>query len=231
MISSILLAAGSSRRLGTPKQLLELEGKPVLQHVVDALGDSQVEEIVVVLGHEAERIRASIELPSNCLTVVNENHAEGQSTSLRLGLETVDRSADAVVIVLGDQPRLQPEMVDTVVGAFRERGAPFVRATFAGRQGHPLLAARSQWDALRNITGDKGARLLLRGSSVVVEEIEMDGTLLDLDTWDDYEILKDQQKTSGVGGVPMQDAAPGHDEAHAHEDSEHTKGAGQRLGR
>lgn len=190
MISAILLAAGSSRRLGTPKQLLELDGKPVLQHVVDALSNSQVDEIIVVLGHQAARIGSAIELPHNGRTVENPNHGDGQSTSLRAGLEAVGPGADAVVVVLGDQPRLRPEMVDLVIKAFWERRAPFVRATFAGEQGHPLLAARSQWDALSAIDGDKGARDLLRNIRSMVEEVEMGIPLRDLDTWDDYERLK-----------------------------------------
>lgn len=197
VISSILLAAGSSRRLGTPKQLLELEGKPVLQHVVDALTVSHVDEIILVLGHEAARIEPSIELPPHGRTVENPNHAEGQSTSLVIGLRAVRPDAEAVVLVLGDQPRLRPEMVDRVVAAFRERGSPFVRATFGGRPGHPLLAARSQWNELSKITGDRGARDLLRRSDTLIEEVEMGSPLRDLDTWDDYEILKDESAYDG----------------------------------
>ena len=191
MISGVVLAAGSSRRLGRPKQLLELEGRPVLQHVLDALGASLVDEVIVVLGHEAEKIAAAIQLPANGRTVVNAQHTRGQSTSLHAGLKAANEESEAAVIVLGDQPRLQPRTIDQVIEAFRGSRAPYVRAAYEGRPGHPLLAARSEWDALSAITGDKGARELITQGSAAVQEVESGGTpLQDLDTWEHYESLK-----------------------------------------
>src|SRR5918997_5983315 len=104
MISAVVLAAGASTRLGRPKQLLELDGKPLLQHVVDALDGAGLDEVVVVLGHEAERIRAAVVLPARGRVVVNRAHRSGQASSLRAGLDAVDAASEAAVVVLGDQP-------------------------------------------------------------------------------------------------------------------------------
>lgn len=192
MISAVVLAAGASSRLGSPKQLLELEGKPVLQHVIDAVGSSHADEVIVVLGHDAGRITSALKIPRNGRTIVNEKHSAGQSTSVLAGLDAAHPDTEAAVVVLGDQPRLQPRMVNRVIEAFLSRRAPFVRAAFSGSPGHPLLIARSEWATLSTISGDKGAREVI-AKSTFVEDVELGGDpLQDIDTWKDYESLKDR---------------------------------------
>ena len=190
MITGIVLAAGTSSRLGRPKQLLELHGKPLLQHVVDTATAAPLDEIVVVLGYEADAVREVIAFPERARVVVNADFALGQSTSLRAGIDAAGASSDAVVIVLGDQPGVSAELIALVVQTWLETGAPIVRATFRGAPGHPVLFARSEWGALRDVGGDRGARDLLAGVPERVRDVEM-GTdpPPDVDTWEQYERL------------------------------------------
>jgi molybdenum cofactor cytidylyltransferase len=192
VISGVVLAAGTSSRLGRPKQLLELEGRPLLQHVVDAAAASGLDEVVVVLGHESERIASALTLPPRTRVVVNRDYEDGQSTSLRAGLSSVDARADAAAILLGDQPRLTPAAIRKAVDAFRASEAPIMRALWRGTPGHPVVLARSEWESIRKLSGDRGARDLV-AASASVDVIEMsEPPVEDVDTWEQYESLRDQ---------------------------------------
>src|SRR3954451_14628645 len=103
MISIVILAAGTSSRLGQPKQLLDLGGEPLLRHTLRNALASRAGEVVLVLGHQAETIRAAVGEHGQ-RTVINPDFADGQSTSLRAGLEAVSDDSDAAIVMLGDQP-------------------------------------------------------------------------------------------------------------------------------
>ena len=188
MISGVVLAAGASTRLGRPKQLLELDGKPLLQHVIDASIEARLDEILVVLGHEAERIRDALQLSSKVKVVVNREYRRGQSTSLSVGLAAADGRAEAAVLLLGDQPRLNAAHIERAVAAWRGSDAAVVRAVFGDVPGHPVVAAREAWPLLTAARGDEGARSILKGGSVNVVGVPL-GTepLVDVDTWADYQ--------------------------------------------
>jgi molybdenum cofactor cytidylyltransferase len=193
VISGVVLAAGTSSRLGRPKQLLELEGRPLLQHVVDAAAASGLDEVVVVLGYEAERIALALELPAGARVVVNDDYESGQSTSLRAGLSSVDSRADAAAILLGDQPGLTSAAIRKVLDTFRESDAPILRALWQGTPGHPVVLARSEWEWIRGLEGDKGARDFV-AASTRAEVIEMDEPpVADVDTWEQYERLREDE--------------------------------------
>ena len=189
MIAGVVLAAGTSARLGRPKQLLELEGKPVLQHVVDTVRSAGLEEVVVVLGHAAAEIETRLVLPPGTRTVINAEYARGQSTSLRAGLRALGPAVDAAVIVLGDQPRVPPDLVRRVVEEWRASGAPVLRPLFRGAPGHPVVAARAAWDAFMGAAGDAGARDVMAAVDVVEVEMGLDPPA-DIDTWDDWHSLR-----------------------------------------
>jgi molybdenum cofactor cytidylyltransferase len=192
VISGVVLAAGTSSRLGRPKQLLELEGRPLLQHVVDAAAASGLAEVVVVLGHESDRIATALALPSGTRIVVNHHYEAGQSTSLRAGLSSVDSRTDAAAILLGDQPRLTPSAIRKTLDAFRASEAPIMRALWQGTPGHPVVLARSEWGSIQKLMGDKGARDLV-AASARVDVVEMgEPPMDDVDTWEQYEKLRDQ---------------------------------------
>lgn len=188
--SAVILAAGSSTRLGTPKQLLELEGKPVLQHVVDAVSSGGFAEIVVVLGHAAAAIEQALDLPEGARIVVNPDHEEGQSTSLRCGLASIDPESGAAALFVGDQPRIERALVDEVVQTFRSSGAQVARAVYRGTPGHPVVVARAIFEAFGAGTGDSGARSFLEAAEGVVQ-VDLDADApRDIDTWEDFEALR-----------------------------------------
>ena len=176
--------------MGRPKQLLDLAGKPVLQHVVDAAAASTVDRIVVVLGHAADEVQAVLRLPPNGEIALNPEHQQGQGTSLRVGLGVVDPGAGALVVLLGDQPGIRPEAIDAVVEAWREGRGPIVQAAYGGHPGHPTLFDRSIWPRLESVQGDEGARRLLAQRRDVTM-VELGGVPPDdIDTEDDYVRIK-----------------------------------------
>lgn len=189
-ISAVILAAGSSKRLGEPKQLLVLDGVPLLQHVIDVVAACGFSEIVMVLGHAADVVETVLELPAGARVVVNPEFAEGQSTSLRLGLASVAPDARAAAIFLGDQPRLPAAAITRVVEAFRSSGARVARAVYRGTPGHPVIVARESFGAFGDISGDVGARVVLDGSPDVVEvSLDMEPPV-DIDTRADLRRLQ-----------------------------------------
>lgn len=186
-VAAVILAAGTSARLGQPKQLLPLEGRPLLQHVVDTAHRGGVDEIVLVLGHAAEEIREALSLPPNARTLVNAHFAEGQSTSLRAGIGALDPGVEAALVLLGDQPGVSPAAVRAVIAASRAGSAPIVRARYSGHPGHPVLFAREIWREVCESTADRGARGLIASRPDLVTFVDLkDEPPPDVDTWDDY---------------------------------------------
>jgi CTP:molybdopterin cytidylyltransferase MocA len=142
------------------------------------------------LGHEAERVAAALHLPAVARTIVNGDYEAGQSTSLRAGLTAAASESEAAVVLLGDQPSLEPQAIDKVIEAFGAGGRPIARAIWQGTPGHPVVFARSVWPELTELTGDRGARELLVGRGDVTE-VEMGAPPVpDVDTWEGYERLK-----------------------------------------
>ncbi len=186
-VTGIILAAGTSSRLGRPKQLLDLAGKPVLQHVIDVLRSAPVDEIVLVLGHRADEIAAAVPATGHARLVVNANYSAGQSTSFRTGLRAASDRSRAAVILLGDQPGIRLEAVTAVIEAWRGGGAGAVQAAYGGVPGHPVLFDRSLWSELERAQGDEGARGILAAHPRWRTLVEIGGEPpRDIDTEDDY---------------------------------------------
>ena len=158
MIGGVVLAAGAATRFGGGKQLAELDGRPLLEHALSTMADAPVERRIVVLGSGAEEIARRVDL-HGAEVVVCERWEEGQSASLAAALAEL-ADADAVVVTLGDQPRMAVEGIRRVIEA-RGDGAAAVRATYGGDPGHPVLLERELIERLRDVTGDHGARNLL----------------------------------------------------------------------
>lgn len=158
MIGGLVLAAGAGTRFGGSKQLAELDGRPLVEHAIHAMTASPVGRVVVVLGAGAEQVMAAAD-PHGADFVVCDRWDEGQSASLACGLAKLS-GCEAVVITLGDQPRLSPDAIRRVIAA-RSEGVDAVRATYAGAPGHPVLLERHLFDRMRDVSGDHGARNLL----------------------------------------------------------------------
>jgi molybdenum cofactor cytidylyltransferase len=191
-LSGIILAAGASSRMGRPKQLLPLRGRPLLQHVLDEAVASRLDEIVLVLGNQADEVHEALALPegSRVRVVVNADWARGQSTSLRLALLRARPSAAA--ILLGDQPGVGAALIDRVTRAFLDAGLPAARPVYSGADGsrvpgHPVILTRRIWSEVDKLGGDEGARALLAARADWLLQVPVEGEPpADIDTWEDY---------------------------------------------
>lgn len=192
MIAAIVLAAGRGARFATAcrNKLLETHGgRPLVRRAVDAAMDSRAGETIVVTGWDHERVAATLAgLP---VTLVhNPRHADGMASSLLAGLAQA-KDADGVLILLGDMPNVSSAVLDLLIRTFEATRAVAVVPTRGGRRGNPALIARALFPSIRCLSGDIGARALLRASDNVVElDVAEDGVLTDIDTPDDLARLR-----------------------------------------
>jgi len=175
----------------------------MLQHAIDAAAAAGVDEIVVVLGHDAERIEAALRLPGRARIVVNPDFASGQASSLRAGLAATAPGTEAAVILLGDQPGVSPAAIRAVADAYGAARAPIVRSAYGGEPGHPVLLARETWEGVAAPNADVGARELVAAHPDWVLDAEVPGTAPpDIDTPDDYERIHRSRAPGAAGSHP-----------------------------
>ncbi len=170
MISGIVLAAGSARRFGSTKQLVPFRGRPLAQHAVDALASAGTDEIVVVTGHDAERVEAALALPPQGRYVRNPDHAAGQSSSLAAGLHDLAADSGGVVVLLADQPGVTDAEVRALVDAFELSRSRIVRIAYTNGPG-PALLSREVYAEAGHLHGDIGARAIMASHPDWVEEV------------------------------------------------------------
>lgn len=187
MIAGLVLAGGAGRRFGGGKLLAELDGRPLLEHALAAMAAAPLDRTVVVLGADADDVLARVKL-HGAEPVMCEDWEEGQSASLREGVEEL-AGADAVVVTLGDQPRLSPKAVERVIAA-RDPAAEAVRATYGGAPGHPVLLERPLLARVHVLHGDTGARALLARARVKDVACDGLGSAADVDTHAHLEALR-----------------------------------------
>lgn len=183
----VLLAAGASTRMGTPKQLLEVEGQPLLLRAVGAALAAPVWPVVVVLGAHAAAIRPLL-APHPVLVVENAAWAEGMASSLREGVATLtqfSRRLEGAVVALADQPAFDAAVVRRLLEEHRTTGCDLVAARYGGRQGAPAFFHRRLFPRLAGLTGEAGARDLLNGGDLPVAPIDLPALAADLDTPED----------------------------------------------
>lgn len=160
-VAALVLAAGLSRRMGANKLLAELGGEPLVARAVDAALGSRARPVVVVLGHEAERVRAAL-AGRAVVFARNEAPAAGLSASLRAGLAALPAGAAGTLVCLADMPWVRASHLDALLAAFeRDPRRPICVPTFEGRRGHPVLWPARHFPALDALRGDRGARELL----------------------------------------------------------------------
>jgi CTP:molybdopterin cytidylyltransferase MocA len=172
MIAALVLAAGGSRRLGRPKQTEPWGATTLLGHVVERTRRFPVDEVWVVIGASADRVLASVDL-TGCGVVENPEWEDGIATSLRVGLDALTRlsKADAALIVLGDQPDVDPEVVAHLIERHRRTKATAVVPKYRYAHGNPVLVDRRLWPRLMSLEGDEGAQPLLKAHPEWVEEV------------------------------------------------------------
>jgi len=190
-VSAIVLAAGSSTRMGTVKPLVKIGGKTMLERTLATLRESQVDEVVVVLGHSAPVIQQSVAF-HKARVVVNDSYHEGMASSLRTGLSSLRADAAAVLVVLADQPFLKYETIDRLIDEYRQKKPEIIVPTYNGFRGNPVLLDRSVFDEVAELTGDIGCRAIFQRHTreIVKVPVQDAGILLDLDTPADIERLE-----------------------------------------
>lgn len=184
-IAAIVLAAGRSTRMGEKNKLLEqIDGRALVSHAVDASAGSRAGEIYVVTGHEAERVEA--ELADAKVTFVhNPNYADGLATSLAAGIEALPDDIDGAVILLGDMPGVTANTIDRLIAAFNPDDSRGICVpVFDGRRGNPVLWARKYFDEMTSLSGDTGAKSLIKRHAEDMAEVAMESgaILTDIDT-------------------------------------------------
>ena len=201
-VYAVVLAAGASRRFSGPKLLALLDGRPVLQHVVDALAAAPIVGAVVVLGTNADALEVGIDW-RGARRVRNERATEGLSTSLRSGVGALPADAQGALIVLGDQPRLSPSVVPALLGADLAGAVAAVPVYERGGRGHPVLLMRRGFALVGETDGDEGLGRVLSARRNLVVEVPVPGENPDVDTREDLERLAG----SGVLGLGAAAAA------------------------
>lgn len=190
-VAGIVLAAGQSIRLGRPKQLLELDGRPLLDIVLQNASESLLTSVLLVLGNKADAIAAAVG-DHGQRVVINPDFAQGQSTSLRSGISALDEDVAGVLVLLGDQPQVTPAIIDRLVSTFSDSGAEIVQPVYGGTPGNPVLFHRSLLPELIAISGDKGARDVIQQKRDAVHRVPFPdlSVPLDVDTDEDYARLQ-----------------------------------------
>ena len=196
MIAAVVLAAGLSRRMGTNKLMLPFGESTVLSHIVSVLQACPLDEIVVVTGHEHEKVEEMLgryvgrhphDDPSGLRFVYNPNYATGgMLSSIQVGLATMRSNCEAALIVLGDQPHIERRIVNQVIAA--RKPDTVVIPSFNGRGGHPILIDRAYWPEVLTLPPSANLREVLRAHAGDVRYIVVDTetVLRDVDTPEDY---------------------------------------------
>jgi len=188
-IPILILAAGRSSRLGSPKQLLELNGKTLLQKAIRTA--LEVSELVgVILGAHREKIEPTIEhLPVEF--IFNKNWAEGLSTSIRVGISFLQqKDSKAVIIMLCDQPYVDAFLLKKIIANYEQTGKPIVACQYDDQPAVPALFDISFFEKLKNLKGDQGAKPLIMNHLEQTNFILFEKGKIDVDTKEDYERLK-----------------------------------------
>jgi len=193
-VAAVVLAAGLSTRMGQPKLLLDWDGKTVIQTVLETLHNAGIERIYTVVGANREAVQECIySLSFPVETIFNPNYSNGEMTdSIKVGIQSVPLNAEAVLIVLGDQPQMMAEVIRGVLNAYQKTGSKIIVPSYQFRRGHPWLIDRSLWGELENLNPSYTLRDFLRKHQDEIHYFEVDTptVLQDLDTPQDYQQFK-----------------------------------------
>ena len=188
-MTGVVLAAGESRRMGTPKQLLPFGDRTILERVVDTLLAARMEEIIVVLGHLADRVRTVLG-DRRVRTVVNETYQQGMLSSVKCGVRAIPTDGDAVVLALGDQPQIEQGVVREIIARYREGLAGIVIPRYGEKKGHPIVIDLHKYrDDILTLPEGVGLNALMQahGDDVRLIEVGTEDIIRDIDYREDYD--------------------------------------------
>ena len=190
------MAAGESIRFGKPKQLLRLGNKYLIQWVLDAALGSRLKQIILVLGHEHQKILQALGNDAqhpHLQVVINHQYKQGQSVSLQTGLLKIQDLFPSIMFLLGDQPMLKTATIDFLLDRFWSSDKDICVPVHDGKRGNPTIFSQEFYSQLLKIKGDRGGRTIIEGYPDRVLEVEIDDRecFFDIDTQKDFEKIKD----------------------------------------
>lgn len=187
----IILAAGASTRLGQPKQLVKLGGRPILHRVISAAAQVVGQDLTVVVGAHAKDMTYFLSRTS-ASWVVNQQWEEGISSSIRAGLAVLPPACEAVLILLGDQVGVTADDLKRLVNAWKGNDGAIVASVYAGHVGVPAIFPHAYFAELAALRGDRGARAILERNRDRLVRVPMPSAVIDLDTPEDLATLSDK---------------------------------------
>lgn len=170
MLAAVILSGGASQRMGSPKALLEYQGRPFLQHLLEVTQHPRIGVRRVVLGAHAEPITKALALPGEEV-VINPDWEKGQLSSIQAGLRALPAGTDGMLLCLIDHPLISASLVDELIRRFYESQAPVVLPTFEGRRGHPVIFSSGVYRELENAPAELGARAVVWAHKAEVCEV------------------------------------------------------------
>ncbi len=187
-IAGVILAAGSASRMGETKQLLAFKGRPILEHVIKNARQSNLYEIIVVLGHDTDKIQQVVDF-SGTKTVTNSEYLKGQSTSLIKGVKTISPICDAAMFLLADQPLIKSSIINNIINAFESSQKSIIIPYYKKTRGNPVIVDSALFPDLNLLSGDTGPRVLFKKfkNSIFKVSIQDKAILIDIDTKEDYQ--------------------------------------------
>jgi molybdenum cofactor cytidylyltransferase len=189
VISLIVLAAGKSTRMKENKLLLRLDGETLIEHVVKAANESRVDEVIVVLGYEAAKIKERL-AKAGCKFVINENYMKGQSESVKVGLSTLPDSAEAVMILPADVALVDPKSINRVLEEYRGSKNTIMIASYHQQSGHPILLDRAIFPEISRIDEKtQGLKAVINRHRAEIKYVEVgtENVLIDIDTREEFD--------------------------------------------
>jgi len=189
---AVILAAGSSSRMGKPKQLLKVKGKSMLDHAISAALGAGINTPVVVLGANKDQILDGIELADKCDIIYNSDFTTGQASTLVAGTKRVINSCDAAVFMLADQPFVTAKLIAGMINRFLDERPDLLYPLYQQQRGNPVIISSDLFPRLLTATGDTGARFLFTDSTlkILAHEVDDRSVIIDIDTPEMYQAIK-----------------------------------------
>ncbi len=180
-IFAAILAAGGASRFGSTKQAAMLDGVPLVRKAIETAADVCGDRVMTVIGHDTETVLGAVAAAPG-FVVVNEDYEKGLGTSIAVAARTCQKYADAILLLLADQPRITAEHLQSLVDEWTGAGDEIVATAFAETLGPPVLFPSDSFSALAALTGDQGARAILRDRRFSIKTVRFDEAAVDIDT-------------------------------------------------